>query len=83
MKTALSVLMPVLGDAAPMAVDELRRQVHEVAACIDDSLADEVEYLIFEHDDLNAQRLAVQVVDLLELDAERPLDGSRAWATSL
>ena len=44
---------------APMAVDELRRQVHKAAACIDESLADEVVYLIFEHDDLDAQRLAV------------------------
>ena len=44
---------------APMAVDELRRQAYKAAACIDESLAGEVVYLIFEHDDLNAQRLAV------------------------
>ena len=30
---------------APMAVDELRRQVHKAAACIDESLADEVVYI--------------------------------------
>ena len=45
--------------SVPMAVDELRRQVHKAAACIDESLADDVEYLIFEHADLDAQRLAV------------------------
>ena len=45
--------------SVPMTVHELRRQVHKAAARIDESLADEVEDLIFEHDVLNAQRLAV------------------------